>query len=247
MIMSITSRRNEKIIELVRLRDDPKERLARGLFLAEGFHLFRAAFAAGALVEVYLLSPLDDLPAEIPQYVITEEVLAKIALTKNPEGIVALCRARAPLPVEGDRVLYLDDIGDPGNLGTILRSALAFGYLDVIMSRGSCAHDNPKVVQASQGAIFSLNIKRGDVSDLRDLRKKGYKVIATAVNAVRNIANCKAPRKHVLVLGNESRGVSLDAMKKSDVKVKIKIKGIDSLNVGVAAGVAMYELTRPKA
>ena len=135
--------------------------------------------------------------------------------------------------------MLLDNVSDPGNLGTILRTALAFGYNDVILKEG-CSIYNEKVLQSTQGAIFNLNI----ISKFDKKILDGYKLIATEIKGSIDLSEIKKPGKHVLVLGNEGHGVSKEILELADQRVRIDIKNIESLNVAVAGAIAMYELSK---
>jgi TrmH family RNA methyltransferase len=144
--------------------------------------------------------------------------------------------------------LYLDDVRDPGNVGTLLRTALAFGFHDVVLSRSSAEAYASKVLLASQGAIFSLNLKESEQTpeeDIRDLKARGYRVVVTDLKAAlppEEIKTLDAPL--ALVLGNEARGVDPEVVALADQAVRIPMSGIDSLNVAIAGGILMYLLAR---
>lgn len=137
---------------------------------------------------------------------------------------------------------FFDDVSDPGNLGTILRTALAFGYQDILLTKNCCSITNEKVIQASQGAIFSLNIL--DEFSLEKLQKQGYQIVATEINGSIALDSFKPNKKHVLILGNESRGVRQEFLNNSDVRVRIEIEQIESLNVAIAGAIVMYHFSK---
>ncbi len=241
MIQNISSRQNERIKEIVKLsqksyKDEKK------LFIIEGFHLLEMALNEGLLDSVYSLSIINEIPDDIPQYIVTKEVMEKISKNKSSQGVLALCKMKTENKITSNHVLYLDDISDPGNLGTLLRSALAFKYKDVILSKNCCYLYNEKVVQASQGAIFKLNILVRDFSILNDLKNKGYLLLVTSLKKAVDINEISDKEKHVIVLGNEAHGVSDKIMNIADKLIKIKINDIDSLNVSIAGAIAMYVL-----
>lgn len=239
MIYKISSKQNDKIKEVVKL-SNAKFSKEKALFKVEGFHALEMAVRAGVVQEVYLLKEDKELPSKINQYVVTLDILEKISSTKNPQGVVAICKMIKPTNKLGNKVLYLDGVSDPGNLGTLLRSALAFGYNDVILSEGSVSQYNDKVLQASQGAIFELNILNGfDLSKLID-----YQIISTEIKGSKKLEEIKVNKKHVLVLGNESRGVSKEVLSISSDRVRIDIQKIESLNVAIAGAIAMYQLSK---
>lgn len=237
MIKEIKSRQNEQIKRIVKLNDS-KYRNEVKEFKVDGFHMFEMAMQAGLVKEIYVLKPIKDV--DIPQFVVSKEVMEKISLTKSPQGIVSVCKMSEKKEVKNDKVLYLDDVSDPGNLGTILRTALAFNFLDVVLSENCCSIFNDKVLQASQGAIFKLNIVSG--KKLKDLKAKSYQVLATEIKGSISLEDVKVRDKFVLVLGNEAHGVSQEVLTLADQRVRIDIENIESLNVAIAGAIAMYSL-----
>lgn len=240
MIVKIESRQNDKIKDVVKLYQS-SERNKRKEFLVEGFHLFEMALQSNVVKSIFVLKEIKDIPQNIIQYIVTPEIMEKISSVKTPQGIVSLCSMKEEKEIASNRVLYLDDISDPGNMGTLLRTALAFGYKDVIVSKGCCSVYNEKVLLASQGAIFDLNISTDQDNILSNL--KGYSIYATEIKGSKNLNEIKASPKHVLVLGNEAHGVSEKILSLASERIRIDIKDIESLNVAVAGGIAMYHLS----
>ena len=111
-----------------------------------------------------------DIDEKITNYIVSEDILKKISTQKNPQGVVAICSMRKEKEISHNNVLYLDGVSDPGNLGTLLRTALAFSFKDVILSKGSVSLYNEKTISSSQGAIFRLNIISGDEQNLINLK-----------------------------------------------------------------------------
>ena len=126
--------------------------------------------------------------------------------------------------------LYLDEINDPGNMGTLIRTALAFDYDQVVLSENCVSIYNEKVIAASKGAIFAIPVLKGNLKDY----KETHQIIVSELS--------KNAEKFVLVLGNEAHGVSAKTSKLADVQVIIPIKNIDSLNVSVAGGILMNKI-----
>jgi len=223
-----------------------KEKEGKGdYFLAEGFHLVEMAVANHRAEMIFSLK---DYASDVPNYLVTPEIIAKLSSTVSPEGIVAFCKKSPANPPSNSRLLYLDDVRDPGNVGTLLRTALAFGFHDVVLSRSSAEAYASKVLLASQGAIFSLNLKESEQTpeeDIRDLKARGYRVVVTDLKAAlppEEIKTLDAPL--ALVLGNEARGVDPEVVALADQAVRIPMSGIDSLNVAIAGGILMYLLAR---
>lgn len=239
MIKEIKSRQNELIKNVVKL-SNPSFRKKAGIFKVDGFHMFETAKESGYLLEVFALKEIKGLDAKINQYIVSEEIMEKISSSKSPQGIVSICELIKEKEITSNKVLYLDDVSDPGNLGTILRTAVAFGFNDVILSNNSCSIYNEKVLQASQGSIFKLNIV--NKNNLSELKNNGYQILATEIKGSVSLDSIQKPDKFVLVLGNEAHGVSQEILDQSDKRIRIDIDNIESLNVAIAGAIAMYKL-----
>lgn len=240
MIQTISSKQNNLIKEVVKLSNS-SFRKEKGMYKVDGFHMFEMANESDDLLYVFTTKKVDNLDDKIPQYIVTEDILKKMSSSITPQGIVSVCKIKAEKPIKSERVLYLDGVSDPGNLGTLLRTALAFGYNDVILSENCCSIYNEKAIQSSQGAIFKLNILNN--SDLSTLKKNGYTLLATEIKGSKLLNEIVAPKKHVLILGNEAHGVSQKVLEIADERIRIDIKNIESLNVAIAGAIAMYSLS----
>ena len=234
MIKKIDSKQNQKIKDLQKL-SVPKFSKEQRLFKIEGFHALDMARKSGSLLSVFTTKEIKDL--EVPQYLVSKEIMESISSAKTPQGVVCVCTYLEEKPIKSHKVLMLDDVQDPGNLGTLLRTALAFGYNDVIL-KGGCSPYNEKVLQSTQGAIFKLNIVNYEGS-----LPKGYEVIATEIKGSVDLSTIIKVNKHILVLGNEAHGVSKEILDIANKRVRIDIKNIDSLNVAIAGAIAMYTLS----
>ena len=240
MIKIITSKDNNKIknacsLKLSKYRKEKKE------FLAEGKNSLELALKAGVVKEIFTIKQLDDVKDDIVQYVVKEDLLKKIAFSQNPEGIVFVCNMQEKKLKKFSKVVYLDKIGDPGNMGTIIRTALAFNYDAVIVSEGCVDIYNEKVVAASKGAIFLLPIFKGD---LKDYKENSTIVVSALTDNSISPNEVKIDKPLVLVIGSESHGVSKETLSLADYVTKIKINNIDSLNASIAAGILMYEFNK---
>ena len=231
----ITSKQNPKIKALVALKAKPKDEL-----LIEGKHLIEMAIDANLVTEIFSVEKLN---YDVPMTLITPEIAEKLSGKVTTDGVFALIKKPCLKVNKNKHLLYLDEVSDPGNLGTILRTALAFDFGAVLLSEGSVNAYNEKVLSAAQGAHFLLPVKKSSLDELIALKKDGYKVVATTLNDAITIEEVKAS-KLVLVLGNEARGVSKDVLKIADYNVKIPMQHIDSLNVAVAGAILMYEISK---
>lgn len=236
MISKIDSRQNQKIKDLVKL-SQPKFSKEKKLFKIEGFHALEMAKKSNVLVSVFTTKEIPNL--KVPQYIVSESIMESISVAKSPQGVICVCDYLEQKPLSSEKVLLLDNVSDPGNLGTLLRTALAFGYKDVVL-RGGCSQYNEKVLQSTQGAIFELNI----IYDIDLAKLKDYEVIATEIKGSVDLASLSVVKKHVLVLGNEAHGVSKEILDLADKRVRIEIDNIESLNVAIAGAIAMYQLSK---
>ena len=206
--MKISSKDNPAIKYLFKIYDSKKERDLEGKFIVEGYNMVEEASKASLLLSVYGTKPDKRYPSLIE---ITPEILKKVTDAVNPEGIIGL--VKKPEKRENDcKILYLDHLQDPGNLGTLLRSALAFNFKTVILDSTVDLY-NPKTLRASEGAIFHLNFSH---SKLEDLKNEGYQIIGTSLKGEPMEAFKKPEDKFVLILGNEGNGVSDELLKASD-------------------------------
>ncbi len=200
---------------------------------------------------------LDELPAPpaVTVYSATEKEFRHISDEKVPQGI-ALLMERPPtgldtLKLSNNMVLYLEEINDPGNLGTIIRSALWFGVDTILLSPDSADPYQPKVVRASAGAVTQMNLYEQVRSEnLNQLKNElNIQIAATVVNGGSALDTFvpSAERPLLIALGSEAHGVSDALLKLSDVRLTIPRKGRgESLNLGVSAALCLYELTRSK-
>ena len=234
----ISSRQNPTVKRLLTYRDKP----SREAFLIEGFHLVEMAYMAGYLDEVY--GTVKPKIGNVPYTEISPSVLEKLCISKTPEGVVGVAHLPEVSKL-GERALLLDRVQDPGNVGTLLRSALSFGYHDVILLNGCASPLKAKTVASSQGAIFKLNlIQVSEEEALSLLKQNDLPLVATALEGATPLSEFKLPARHVLALGNEGQGLSARLLDASAHKVKIEMEGIDSLNVAIAGSILMYEFSR---
>lgn len=238
MFKEISSKDNNKLKHAASLKES-KYRKEYQEFLAEGKKSLEMALKSGNVKEIFTIKPLENIPNDIVQYIVKPELLKKVSSSVNPEGVVFVNNIVNRKPKTFNKVVYLDHLNDPGNVGTILRTALAFDYDAVIFSEGSCDPYNEKVVAASKGAIFSLPILTGELKEY----SYGKEVIVSALSdRAIDIKELKTPKSFILVVGNEANGVSDKTMKLASVITKIEIKNIDSLNVAIATGILMDHL-----
>ena len=238
MLKVITSKDNNKIKHASSLKER-KYREEYQEFLIEGFKMLEMAAKAGCIKEIFTTKEVEGINKEIPQYLVDETLIKKISSSVSPEGVVAICNMVHRKSKKMNKVVYLDKVNDPGNVGTIMRTAYAFNYDAIIFSKGSCDPYNEKAISGSRGSVFFLPILHGDLEEF----KEDKDVIVSALNEKAiDIKEVKLPKSFILVVGNEANGVSQEVMKQATIVTKISINNIDSLNVAVATGILMDHL-----
>ena len=237
MIKVITSKNNERVKFACSLKEN-KNRKKYHMFLAETFKSLQMAIKNNLVVEIFALEYVD-APSEIPQNLVSEDVLKKLSSNVNPEGVVFIAKMMDYQVNNPSKVLYLDDISDPGNMGTLIRTALAFDYDLVVTSENSVSIYNEKVINSSKGAIFEIPVITGKLKGFANT----HQILVTNLSkkAV-DFNQIGIPEKFVLVLGNESRGVNKETLKLASQEIIIPIKNIDSLNVAIAGGILMNKI-----
>lgn len=241
--MLIGSTDNKKIKDIRKLHQK-KYRDETKTFLVEGPHLVDEAYKNGNLLEIISLYG-EDYDIDIPVTFVTENVMKSISELDTPYNIIGICKYQESTNI-GNKVLMLDDIQDPGNLGTIIRSSLAFNVDTIILSKTSVDLYNSKVLRACQGMNFHINIIRDDLKKyITKLKEYDYKIFTTDVNNGKDLKNIETKEKYVIIMGNEGNGVSNEISSLADEKIYIKMnKNCESLNVAVATSIILYELSK---
>ena len=231
--MKIESLSNAKVKDWNKLKEK-KYRDEAGLFLIEGDHLIKEALKKQMVVSTIGLNETYD-------YTVNPEILKKLSSQKSGTKEIAVVKKIEERKVEGDKILILDNIQDPGNLGTIIRSAVAFNISTIILSDDCVDLYNDKVIRSSEGMIFNINIVRKKLIEIiPKLKENGYTVYATTVNGNGYFEN---DHTIALVIGNEGNGIKENILNLCDKNITIKMnKECESLNAGVAASILMYEL-----
>lgn len=239
----ITSINNEKIKQISKL-NNKKYRKKMNLFIVEGPHLVYEALKCGILKEVIALESFSMQDFEITY--VTIDVMKKLSnLTTYPE-VIGICSYPKQGTIKGSKILLLNDIQDPGNLGTILRSAVSFNVDTVILSPNCVDLYSDKVLRSSQGIMFHLNIIIADIKDaISTLKSNGYTIYATDVKEGINIQNIKNKTNIAVIMGNEGQGLSTDIISLCDNSIHISMSNkSESLNVAVATSIILYELNK---
>lgn len=231
--------KNLKKLHLKKYRDKNQE------FLIETPHLLLEAFKTGYLKELILKSG-KIFPIDIKTIYVTDKVISYLSQINSCSDVMGLCSYKNDTQVLGKRVLILENIQDPGNLGTIIRSSVAFNIDTLILSDDCVDIYNPKVLRASQGMVFHLNILRGDLSlIIPKLKTNNYKIIGTKVTDGNSLKDFKNFEKFAIIMGNEGNGLSLKVQKLCDDFLYIDMNNkCESLNVAIATSIILYELNK---
>lgn len=238
--MLITSVNNNKIKDLVRLKDK-KYRDKTGLFFVEGIDLVEEAYKSNNLITLYILEGYDNIFDISNVVYISLDVMKKISDMESISPYYGVCKKIDNKKI-GNKLIILDNIQDPGNLGTIIRSAVAFNFDTVILSQDSVDLYNPKVLRSSKGMIFQIDILVADLPSFID-SLQGYTIYGTSVSNGEDIKKLTIPSKSAFLIGNEGRGISKELTDLCDKFIYIRMNDkCESLNAGVSAAIIMYEV-----
>jgi TrmH family RNA methyltransferase len=260
-VLVLTSLQNSLVKQLRKLHR-AKERREQGVFLLEGTHLLEEALAAGCSLEtVCYTEPWAEQHLQLRQQVdaiaqrvelVSPEVLQAIATTVQPDGVVATVKRRLahPHPPKFTSLgLVLETIQDPGNLGTLIRTAAAAGAEGLVLSADSADLDNPKVLRASAGQWFRLPMAvNADLpATIAPYKAQGWQIVATVPSASQTYWQLDWQQPSLILLGNEGAGLSPDLAAFADRRVSIPLSlGVESLNVAIAGALILYEAKRQR-
>ncbi|MBO5138957.1 MAG: RNA methyltransferase [Bacilli bacterium] len=245
--MLITSIDNERIKKYIKLKEK-KYRDQTGEFIVEGSHLVLEAYKKG-LIEELILETEEVFPIPVNNIVyIPKELISKISSVETPQMVMALCKKQKEQDDLGKKILLVDDVQDPGNLGTIIRSAVAFNIDTVVLSQNTVDLYNPKTIRSTQGMFFHINILKRDLMEIiPELKKQNIPLYGTLVEHGSDVRTLTKDDKKsfALVVGNEGNGVKREISEICDKNLYIEMTGsVESLNVGVATSILLYELGR---
>lgn len=252
----ISSTKNEKIKELAKLQT-AKGRKKAGFYLIEGEHLVEEALKEKALIELIVVSSnrMEEYQylleqTEVQVLVVSQEVFQKLSMTETTQGILAAVKIenQAEPPCSG-RIIVLDAVQDPGNLGTIVRTADAAGFDAVVLGTGTVDLYNDKVIRSMQGSHFHIPVFQADLREyLPALKNQGVEVAVTALHRdSKDYSILQGKSDIAIVVGNEGQGVSSEVIELADVVVTIPMFGkAESLNVAIASALLMYKTKETK-
>ena len=240
----ITSKANSVVKNAKKLH---QKKYRKSAYLIEGWHLFEEAVQAGVTIEkIFALESYRDQLVAFPQTIwVSEEILRDLADTQTPQGIVAVIqKEEVGLPdLHQGKFLFLEDVQDPGNVGTMIRTADAAGFTGVIVSDKSADIYSLKTLRSMQGSHFHLPIYRMPLTSfVEEAKKSDLPILATTLSRdSKDYRELSSLENFVLVMGNEGQGISSVMAESADQLVHIGMKGqAESLNVAVAAGILMF-------
>ena len=239
--MHITSINNEYIKEISKL-NEKKYRDKSNKYLIEGLHLVTEALKYD-IIDTIIIREDFSYETNIKHIIVSNEVMKKLSDNPSIPKIMAIVYKKEST-ISGNKILLLDRLQDPGNLGTIIRSAVAFNFDTIILSNDTVDLYNSKVLRSTQGMLFNINILRQDLTNvINELKKNNYTIYGTKVDNGNDVKEINNTNKFALIIGNEGTGISDNILKQCDKYLYIKMNNnCESLNAGVAASILMYEM-----
>jgi RNA methyltransferase, TrmH family len=235
-------------------------RVERNQFLVEGFRFVEEALKSTFQVPYIFLSEealerwqsfqLNEmLQSASKLYIVKEAILKLLSSTETPQGVIAVVNQNnMHLEIKEGFYVLVDKLQDPGNMGTIIRSAHAAGAAGVITTKGTVDIYNEKTLRSTMGSIFNIPIiEDKDLSIIDSLKNSGFKLIVSSLEDSKNFYDVDLTDNVIIAVGNEGSGISEEIYKLGDMKVKIPMPGnAESLNAGAAASIMMFETVRQK-
>ncbi len=260
-MQKITSKENELIKHIKKLKDK-KYRDLSNEYVIEGIKLVAEAIEEQAPIKYIIVcddcEKNEGIPKELMYELakneciyVTENIFKYLTEVQTPQGILAVIEKSTKtedIDYSQDIIVALDEVQDPGNLGTILRTVDSIGLKQILVSKGTADSYNPKVVRATMGAIFRVKIIECEdlQKTLREIKKHKFKIVVSSLQTENSIYDIDYHKK-VIIIGNEANGVEAKIQEMADEKVKIPMLGkTESLNASVATGIILYEYVRQK-
>ena len=260
--MQIISSKENQFIKHIKKLKDKKYRDINNEYLIEGIKLIKEAIQEKAKIKQIVIcdecEKIEAIPKDLMYEIakheciyVTKKLFETLTNVVEPQGILAIIGKSDPkqeINYNEDIIVALDDIQDPGNLGTILRTVDSIGLTQIIISKGTADVFNPKVIRSSMGAIFRVKVIESEdlKQTLLEIKKHKFELLVTSLQTKKSVYDMKYKKK-IIVIGNEANGVSKEIQELSDYKIKIPMLGkTESLNASVATGIILYEYVRQK-
>lgn len=250
--------KNNELLKQIRKLKEKKYRDKNNMFIVEGIRFVEEAIKSCFIIKYIFISEeindnhrvrdmLNNVDSQVKLYSVSSDILKTLCNTENPQGIIAIVENRnIILKDEEGFLIFVDKVQDPGNMGTIIRTAHAAGALGIILRKGTVDVFNEKTLRSTMGSIFHVPIIYDkDIEYLNELKNKDYRIISSYLQTDKNFYDLNLKQKVVLVVGNEGNGISDEVIDISDELVRLPMPGnAESLNVAVCAGIMMYEVVR---
>ena len=260
--MQVISSKDNELVKHIKKLKDKKYRDENNEYIIEGVKLIEEAVKENAKIKKVIICEDTTRTYEIPTNImlgiakyecvyVTDKIFSFITQVTNPQGIMAIVEKTSKeeeIDYTQDLIVMLDDIQDPGNLGTILRTIDSIGLKQIIVSKETADAFNPKVVRSTMGAIFRIKIIESEnlIETIKNIKKHHFKLVVTSLQTDNTIYDINYNKK-IIVIGNEGNGVSKEIQDIADEKIKIPMLGkTESLNASVATGIVLYEYVRQK-
>ena len=253
-MLEIESKNNNLFKEIKKLKEK-KHRIKSNKYLIEGLRFVEEAIKSKVSIDSIIFTESfkeknPDLFLKINENIkliqMNEALLKQLCSTENPQGIVGVINMQNKELKSGELVVLVDKVQDPGNMGTIIRTAHAAGAAGIVMTKGTVDIYNDKTLRSTMGSIFYIPIVEDDSLDfVKSLKKDGYKLVVSSLQGKNNFFEENLQGKVMIAVGNEGNGVSDEVYDIADIKVKIPMPGeAESLNVAVATSIMIYEKIR---
>ncbi|HFD2044668.1 RNA methyltransferase [Clostridium perfringens] len=253
-MLEIESKNNNLFKEIKKLKEK-KHRIKSNKYLIEGLRFVEEAIKSKVSIDSIIFTESfkeknPDLFLKINENIkliqMNEALLKQLCSTENPQGVVGVINMQNKELKSGELVVLVDKVQDPGNMGTIIRTAHAAGAAGIVMTKGTVDIYNDKTLRSTMGSIFYIPIVEDDSLDfVKSLKKEGYKLVVSSLQGKNNFFEENLQGKVMIAVGNEGNGVSDEVYDIADIKVKIPMPGeAESLNVAVATSIMIYEKIR---
>ena len=247
---TLSGLKNPKVM-LWRSLKERKGRRETGCFLVEGDKMVKEAFQSAftpvaVLIREDRVNDLFPIPTGLPAYILSESAFDAVSDTRTPQGVAAVLRSTS-FPLSGEHLIALDGVQDPGNVGTIIRTADAAGFDGILLSPECADVFSPKVLRATMGSIYRMRLScvPSLPESLRALREDGYSILSSQLDGEPFYERAHVADRFCLIIGNEGNGISEAVRAEATHRLKLPMRGgAESLNAAVAAAIMMYDLSR---
>lgn len=253
-MLTIESKNNNLYKELKKLKEK-KHRTQKEQFIIEGLRFVDEALKCNVSLEYLIFTEnfllkeetfIQSFGSNVKKILLSDTLFNQLSSTENPQGILAVANMQNKSFKEGEFVILIDKVQDPGNMGTIIRTAHAAGASGIVVTKGTVDVYNDKTLRSTMGSIFYMPIIEDDnLKIIKNLKNQGYKLVVSSLQGEKNFFEEDLKDKVIFAVGNEGNGISDEIYEISDIKVKIPMPGnAESLNVAVATSIMIYEKIR---